>query len=419
MITPSYAITATERVLPKVTLDFTSGVLDPRITVTRAANTATAVDSNGYVATINADLPRFDYDPTTLACKGLLIEEARTNLALQSQTFDNNTSWAKVLSTVSANSANGPDNALTADKIIPDNNATFGTTWVAQNFTKAASAITYTCSVFGKSDGFDRILLRCQDSGGSANRANVTVNISTGAITSAAAVAGTFTSASARVDTYANGFFRVQLTFTSSSDTFLRMLVLPTDTTATKGDGVNGVLLYGAQLEVGAFPTTYIITTTTSVARNADVAVMTGVDFSDWYVSGQGSFFSSLTPKSVAGIKPILQADDGTADNIISLRGNSADPELYILSGGAPQAQIDAGTIVANTAYKLVGAWNTNSCAAAKDGGAAGTDNSATIPTPNQLRIGSDGTDYANAWLAKIQYWPQRLTDAEVRAFSK
>lgn len=418
MITPSYGITATERVLPKVTLDFTSGVLDSRITIARALNTATAVNSSGYVAVVNADLPRFDYNPTTLACRGLLIEETRTNLALQSQTF-NTASWTKVVSTVSADSANGPDNALTADKLIPDLNAAFGTTNIQQSFSKAASAITYTWSVFGKADGFDRILLRCQDSGGSVNSSSVIVNISTGAITSAASALGAFTSPSAKVDAYANGFFRVQLTFTSSTDTFLRALVYPTDTTATKGDGVKGVLLYGAQLEVGAFPTSYIITTTTSVARNADVAVMTGTNFSDWYVSGQGSFFSSLTPKSAAGVKPILQADDGTANNLISLRGNVADPELYILSGGAVQAQIDAGTIVANTAYKLVGAWNTNSCAAAKDGGAAGTDASATIPTPNQLRIGSDGTNYANAWLANIQYWPQRLTDGTVQAFSK
>ena len=87
MITPAYSPTATERVLPRMALDFTTGVLDPRVTVTRALNTATRVNSSGLVEIVNANLPRFDYDPVTLAPKGLLIEEARTNLFFQSQAF--------------------------------------------------------------------------------------------------------------------------------------------------------------------------------------------------------------------------------------------------------------------------------------------------------------------------------------------
>ena len=88
MITPSYAVTATERVLPRMALDFTTGALDPRVTVTRALNTATRINSSGLVEIVNANLPRFDYDPVTLAPKGLLIEEARTNIALQSANFN-------------------------------------------------------------------------------------------------------------------------------------------------------------------------------------------------------------------------------------------------------------------------------------------------------------------------------------------
>ena len=75
MITPSFALTATERVLPRLALDFTTASLDPRVTFTRALNTATRINSSGLVETVNADTPRFDY---TLnpggACKGLLIE---------------------------------------------------------------------------------------------------------------------------------------------------------------------------------------------------------------------------------------------------------------------------------------------------------------------------------------------------------
>lgn len=69
MITASFPLTATERVLPRLALDFTTGVLDPRVSVTRALNTATAVNSSGFIAVVNADLPRFDYDPVNLSAK--------------------------------------------------------------------------------------------------------------------------------------------------------------------------------------------------------------------------------------------------------------------------------------------------------------------------------------------------------------
>jgi hypothetical protein len=52
--------------------------------------------------------------------------------------------------------------------------------------------------------------------------------------------------------------------------------------------------LWGAQLEVGSFPTSYIKTTSASVTRNGDVAVMTGTDFSDWYNATEGSVYSLI-----------------------------------------------------------------------------------------------------------------------------
>jgi hypothetical protein len=84
MMTPSYSITATERVLPRLALDFTTAALDPRVTFTRSGNTATVIDSTGVIVAVNADIPRFDFDPVTLACKGLLIEESKTNVLLNS-----------------------------------------------------------------------------------------------------------------------------------------------------------------------------------------------------------------------------------------------------------------------------------------------------------------------------------------------
>jgi len=85
MLTPGYNLTATERVLPRLALDFTTAVLDPRVTVTRALNTATRINSNGLVEGVNANLPRFDYNFATNSYKGILIEETRANSFIYSE----------------------------------------------------------------------------------------------------------------------------------------------------------------------------------------------------------------------------------------------------------------------------------------------------------------------------------------------
>lgn len=84
MITPGYGLTATERILPRLAIDFTSAVADARVTTTRANATATRTNSNGVIEIVGANLPRFDFDPNTLTCLGQLIEASRTNLFLNS-----------------------------------------------------------------------------------------------------------------------------------------------------------------------------------------------------------------------------------------------------------------------------------------------------------------------------------------------
>lgn len=422
MITPAYALTATERVLPRLALDFTTGVLDPRVTVTRALNTATAINSSGFIATVNADLPRFDYDPVTLQPRGLLIEEARSNLLLQSQTFET-ASWAKTLSTVSSNAANGPDNALTADKFIPNNGATLSGAITSQDISKAASAITYTYSVFGKSDGFDRILLRCQDSGGSVNRANVTVNVSTGAIVTAAAVAGTFTNASAKVTIYGNGYFRIELTFTSSTDTFLRSQIYALDSVASTGDGVKGILIWGAQLEAGTFATSYIPTTTTSLTRNADGVSMTGTNFSSWFNATRGAFVASFDVLRPSGFSCIYSANiGGTGYNESILQSAfSSTVDSYIYAGGIQQTRLLSGVISANTLAKTGMSYAAANFAIATNGTGLQTQLSGSLPVGmNRLQIGATPNvdNFLNGHIVKL-FWYANMTNAELVAFTK
>lgn len=98
-------------ITPSLNLDFVSASLDSRITFARALNTASRVNSSGLFEVVNADVPRFDYDPLTLACRGLLIEESRINIMPTSNVF---TGWANSGATVSASTETSPDGTTNA-----------------------------------------------------------------------------------------------------------------------------------------------------------------------------------------------------------------------------------------------------------------------------------------------------------------
>jgi hypothetical protein len=405
MITPSFGLTATERVLPKLALDFTTASLDSRVTFTRttgASNPATYVNSSGVITAATNNEPRFDYDPVTLACKGLLIEEARTNLALQSQ--DIATTWStQNTPTLATDVAVAPDGTTTADSIQSTAAGAF-----RRIFYRASvpANSTVTASWFIKKEvsetNYGGISLAFL--GGTAKYVYVAVNAVTGATV---AISSDYTPTIRTVDF--DDYWRISVTATDTFNNIQAEIGYYATLSANFSSLNNGAgsarTIWGAQLETGAFATSYIPTTTTALTRNADVAVMTGTNFSDWWQATRGGATVLATPSTVSGIRPLVQFDDNTANEIIALRGNTTNPELYIVDGGTPQAQIDAGTIAANTAYNLFGVWNTNDCAAKVNNGPKVFDTSATIPTVTQMRLGSDGTNYLNGTLATVSYY--------------
>jgi len=422
MITPAFGLTATERVLPSLMLEFTTASLDPRITFTRSGNTATVVNSSGYIAPINANLPRFNYDPITLACKGLLIEQARTNFFIRSQEFDNAVSWATASRvTIAADQTTGPDGLTTADSMTEV--AVSGTHRLEQSVGFLTQTATYTISAYYKiNSGAPYGLLFSSDASGS-HSFRAWFDLTNGTVGSTQAT-GTGSVSGSTIENVGNGWYRCTATgsygASGAPGVFSYVAMANADLSLSyAGDTGRSVYIWGAQFELGAFATSYIPTVASQVTRTADVATMTGTNFSDWYSAGAGGVVVRSLPSTVSGTRPALQFDDTTANEVITLRGNTTNPELVIVDGGAPQAQIDAGTIAANTAYNLGAAWNTDNCAAAINGDAAVTDATATIPTVTQARLGSDGTNYLNGQLQTVRYWPQRIINAEVQAFSK
>lgn len=415
MITPAYSPTATERVLPRLALDFTTGVLDPRVTVVRALNTATRYNSSGYIEIVNANLPRFDYDPATRTPKGLLIEESRINIALQSQDF-NTASWTKSNLTISAGAVTSPDGTANAYK-LEETSAT-GIHAVTQGPTMALST-TYTLSVYAKAAERDWIALNIY----SGTASNWTwFDVKNGAIGSAT------NNPPRSIQAVGNGWYRCAITVTTAASGTPNIAIFVANANGSisyAGTTGSGIYPYGAQLEAGAFATSYIPTTTTSLTRNADQVAMTGTNFSDWYNSSEGSFTVQFDSAAVSATDTklyyALGASNGTASNLNGVYTYQAAAYGATVNGGAGQANISAGAVTVNTTQKVCYGYKVNSFAASLNGAAANLDGSGSIPTVDRLSIGAlyGSTNVLNGHVAKLAFYPQRLTNAEVRAFSK
>ena len=393
MITPSFGLTATERVLPKLALDFTTATLDPRITFTRSGNTATVVNSSGVIVVVNADLPRFDYSPTTLACKGLLIEEARTNLLTYSSDYSN-AIWGAKSGISLAVGVTAPDG--TASTLVENTSA--GTRFVGQAVTVAAST-TYTATVYMKKGTTNFGAMSIVES---PNQGFWTFNLDSGVVGNNVVSSKTST---ATISDAGGGWYRCSVTATSVG-TSITVRVIPVTSvnvsTGAVGDNIN---VWGAQLEAGAFATSYIPTTSAALTRNADVATMTGTNFSDWYSASQGMFrVDASTPAS--GTRALISADDNTSGNSIVMSTVGTAPKLVVTQSSAEQANVSAGTITANTAMFVYASYAANYFGIARPS-ARQVDTSGTAPTVDRLRIGADQSgNYANGIIQAVQFWP-------------
>ena len=253
-------------ILPTLNLDFANAkTLDPRITYTRSS-TATYYDEKGRLVTAASGEPRFDHDPDTLECRGLLIEEQRTNLLKYSEQFDG-TGWTSTTgATVYANSTTAPDGTTTADTVVEDSSTGLHQRGIPVTFNTSTN---YACSVYVKAaSGTRRLGIVLTVSSGGA--ANVTYNLDTQAIGTSTGGTYPFTILSTNITDVGDGWYRCEMTATSGATAGAGFVVYRLDNGSTvsyTGDGTSGIYIWGAQLEEGAFPTSYIPSTETFTSR--------------------------------------------------------------------------------------------------------------------------------------------------------
>ena len=209
--------------------------------VTEASGTAITVANGASSATCDASGPF-----------GFLIEETRSNLLQATSETFSNAAWTKTRTTITADSTAGPSGYVTADTINEDNSTNTHT--VGQTLVKAASAITYTFSVYLKQSGRTWATVGIQSA---TNWAECYFDVGNGVVGSSNATGFTFVSA--EIKPAANGFYRCIITGTTDATTVLVPYITPASADNTNNIvGLNAAALiaWGAQIEVGSFVTT-------------------------------------------------------------------------------------------------------------------------------------------------------------------
>jgi hypothetical protein len=396
----------------------------PNIAFTRAS-IATYFDSGGTLRTAAAGEPRIDHDPAAagIPSLGLLIEESRTNSIRNSQAGGvvagtpgtAPTNWGLAFSSHNITSqivGTDTENGLTYVDIrysgTPNSSGSIFPGVEANTQVSASNGQTWTFSSYVKLSGGTlsnvtvRLYVSARDSGGLdlAENTSTTITPTTASLTTQRASATrTFNNASTA---RAAGFFEIVYTNGNPIDITLRIAA--------------------PQLEQGAFATSYIPTTSAAVIRQADSAVVTPI--SSFYNQSEGTLFAEASRTHVAkavSFLLMLKSDESPVASFVNLESGVALPaqQRFQVSGGTGAALLNFADGVANTVYRMAGAYALNDFIGAQNGTLTSADTSGTAPaTQDRMTIGMGATTAvpfyggSQCHIRKIAYFPKRLSNA-------
>jgi hypothetical protein len=407
-------------------LDFTTGTLDSRLTFTRAANTATYINSSGYVTTATANTPRFDYDPATLAPRGLLIEGSAINVCPRSQELT--TGWQNV----AMNTPTVPSSPTITDpfggtsatwKLVASSSGTsVPHTW--RTATLTFTAASYTFSFWAKAAEYDRIML-CDPGSGQGGCLFVLTGNGTATV-----VANVVTPTNPQITPYPNGWYRCSVTMvTAAANYAFGISGYPSSgaTTAAFGpnyisDGTSGVYATAMQIELGSGASSYIPTGASQVTRNADLCYMSDISSLSYSATNGSMFYEGSFSKINSAAYPtrmgFLTAAGGDPAFEIFVNGTT------IFSGirSVPANNEITRTIATNTNYKFATSFNAaaSSQVRCSINGAAvvGSGSSALTATRTPTVFGFTRSGYElyfpSGTIKSAKYWNTTLTDADL-----
>ena len=371
---------------------------------------ATRINSQGLIEEVSNGQSRLNYpmiDGKVVGCPHHILEPARTNLIGYSEDFSNS-DWTKFNSSVIANSIISPDGTLNATKLTED---TSSSTHRIYDTIITSSGVVHTQSIFAKS-GENGRFLRIFRGSGTYNYA--VFDLDNGTVFSK----GGSNIISAKIEKYPNGWYKCSSTFTTQFSNIGTYYGLQNGSLDSYiGDGTSSIYLWGAQLEAGSYPTSYIKSNSGSTTtRSAETA----------NGSGDAATFNDSEGVLMAEISAL--ADDGTY-RIMSLSNSTAAERIYmqytnvsntvavvVKTGSVTQANI--GFVLPNeTDFNKVSIkYKSNDFALWVNGFEVGTDTSGNTPIGlSELAFDDgNGNNVFQGNTKQVQYYNSALTDSEL-----
>lgn len=380
------------------------GVVTPAsiLTVVRAS-AGSYFDAAGVLQQAGNNTLRLDYDPVTLAAKGVLLEEQRTNLALQSQSV---VGWSPIgLLDNAAATAGALDGTATFQNLTPNTSS-------AQHYTSTASittaAVTVCVSAFFKSDGYRWVRFARGSGGGiiSIDTLAGTIGSTSGILASGVIPCG-------------NGVFRFWFTYAATviaASAFISVNISDSTNAQTyAGDGVSRVLVWGTQLEAGTFPTSYIPTVASQVTRAADRLSIPTSAFP--YNAAASTLVIDASYTSVVSYyEYYVNLSDGTVTNTMSFTVNGGTAAIRLRSGGVDfMDHYRPSPLLVGTVTKIALTASLNDGAVSYNGAAVISD--ATVTMPINVSVLSMAY-FGSGHIKRLEYYGSRKTNAQLQALS-
>jgi len=365
-----------------------------------------------FPTTDRLNVPRLTYQNGGGGCPSLLLEKQSTNLFTYSEQLDNG-AWFTNGLTVTANQGVSPDGTQNAD-LLDDGTASSTQHWIYQG-PSFSNSTAYTISFYAKY----------------VSRKNMTVNIYNGSTSQYVVydiqngvVVGSTGDVTASITSVGNGWYRVVYTRTmaASGSPNFRIAMADDSGSETYTGSNKQVYLWGMQCEASSYPTSYIVTTSSSATRVADACFKTGI--SSLIGQTEGVMFVNTQFSQYAGsgndVWLMECVNDDTSNGILMYAVNNTSIYVYINNGSTSVNLNGTGDI--RQPLKVAVAYKSGDFALYINGTLQDTDTSSfTFPSNiNQMGLAK--------WVGlpterPIQYnqailFPTRLTNAELASLT-
>jgi len=347
---------------------------------------------------------RFDHDPVTGESKGLLIEEARTNLVTHSGDLNAataNTGYGWVFgSTLSSFFSYIP-----AQKIAPDGTQTgvefVSTANTSQGLFLRTSGITFAAATYTAS-----IWVYVPTQTG-VNNWGMTIDLEDNESTTVDNV------------TSFDQWHRISLTVTNSAARSFMDFNIRYNSTVPDNDDFFKFYVWGAQVEEGSFPTSYIPTSGSTVTRAGDDVSITGSNFS--------SFFSNQAGTIYCEYGQIHEGNSVIGERLVTVYPSSNTTVKYNLEGYRAEVRYETAWDGVNfnnetrSGGKVAMAFDDTGFSAASLGVFQGSvTRQPYSPQSGRMYIGSASIyGHTNACIPKVAYYPKRLPNATLQAMTE